>query len=158
MSQNIQQLFVANPATSLQGTDLFYLGRSPYGVTNDMAVQFSTILQAIPSGTWVDVASGTQALAVDTGYITDNGASLVTYTLPATAAQGSIIEVSGKSSGGWVIAQNAGQQIHIGNQATTAGVPGSLASTNQWDYIKLLCVTANTTFNVIGGVGNITIV
>lgn len=158
MSQNIQQLFVANPATSLQTTDLFYLGRSPYGVTNDMAVQFSTILAAIPSGTWVDVASGTQAMAIDTGYVTDNGASLVTYTLPATAALGSIIEVSGKSTGGWLIAQNAGQTIHLGNQATTTGAGGSLASTNQWDYVKLLCITANTTFNVIGGVGNLTVV
>jgi hypothetical protein len=107
---------------------------------------------------WNNVAAGTQALAVNQGYITNNGASLVTYTLPVTAAQGTTIKVAGFSAGGWTIAQNSGQQVNFGNKATTAGVGGSLSSTNQYDQISLLCVTANTTWVVLDSVGNITVV
>lgn len=56
---------------------------------------------------WTDVTSGTQALAVDSGYSANFG-TLVTLTLPATSALGSIIVVTGKGSGGWLIAQNSG--------------------------------------------------
>lgn len=107
---------------------------------------------------WIDVATGSQALAINTGYITNNGASLITYTLPVTAAEGSIISVAGLSSGGWKIAQNASQLIHFGNQTTTTGTGGSLASTNAFDQIELLCVIANTTYVVLSSVGNITVV
>lgn len=216
MSQNINQIFIANPITSNTGTDLMYFGQSPYGVGNDAAMTYTnfsaqfalstaiinpahggtginngtstitiggnyamsgaftftgtltgnTAVTFPTSGTlattsqivsWNDVASTPQALSVNQGYVTDNGASLVTYTLPSTAALGTIIEISGKSSGGWTITYGTGQIIHIGNSTTTI-TTGSLSSTNQWDYVKLLCVTANTTWNVIGGVGNFTIV
>jgi stage V sporulation protein SpoVS len=109
------------------------------------------------SFSWNDVASGTQALAVNQGYITDNGASLVTYTLPAVSAIGSIIEISGKSAGGWSITYGTNQIIHVGNLSTTL-TSGSLSSTNQWDSVRLLCVSANLVWNVISGVGNFTIV
>lgn len=108
--------------------------------------------------TWVDTATGSQAMAVNTGYVTNDGASLVTYTLPATAVEGSILRVAGLSAGGWKIAQNASQLIHFGNQTTTTGTGGSLASTNAFDQVELLCVVANTTFVVLSAVGNITIV
>ena len=107
---------------------------------------------------WNNVASGTQALVANQGYITNNGASLVTYTLPATAAQGTIISIAGFSTGGWALAQNASQQIFFGNQSTTAGVGGSLASTNRNDQIDLLCVTANLTWVVRNALGNLTFV
>ena len=117
---------------------------------------------SIPSGiapyTTVDQASSSVTMAVNTQYITDNGASLVTYTLPATAAQGSIFRVFGSSSGGWKIGQAAGQTCHVGSSATTAGTGGSIASTNQWDNIELICTTANTTFVAHGVQGNLTIV
>lgn len=129
-------------------------------LTNNTAVTFPTSGTLATIGqiiTWNDVSSGTQATAVNQGYVTNNGASLITYTLPATASEGAIIEISGKSTGGWLLNYNAGQIIHMGNQTTTV-TTGSLASTNQWDYVKVLCVTANTTWNVIGGVGNLTVV
>lgn len=107
---------------------------------------------------WVDVITSPKPLLANFNYVTDNGASIVNFTLPATAAFGTMIQVSGKSSGGWSIAQNAGQSINFGSISTTVGVGGSLASTNQYDYVRLLCVTANTTWNVTGSMGNITIV
>ena len=157
MSMNINQVFVANPATSLQTTDLFYLGRSPYGIGNDMACLFSTLLAAIPSATWVNVSGTSQAMTANVAY-TANNAGLVTLTLPTTAAAGTTLEVTGLGAGGWSIAQNASQLIHLGSSVTTTGVGGSLSSTNRYDTVVLRCVVANTTWNVTSVIGNLTVV
>ncbi len=105
---------------------------------------------------WVEVTTTSQAMSVNTGYVANNGA-LVTLTMPVTAAFGSIIQVVGKGAGGWLIAQNANQTIHFGNQSTTTGVAGSLASTNLRDGVTMVCTTADTDFTVID-VGNLTVV
>jgi hypothetical protein len=98
------------------------------------------------SGTGFTLVTGTtQAMAADAGYVTNN-AGVVTLTLPVTAAFGTSQSVVGLGAGGWLIAQNASQSIHVGNQTTTTGVGGSLASTNRYDSIDLLCVVANTTW------------
>lgn len=103
------------------------------------------------------VVSGTsQAAAVNNSYIANN-ASLVTITLPSTAAVGGVINIGGLGAGGWLLAQNAGQQIHFGNMATTSGTGGSVASQNQYDNITLQCVVANTTFVVQASQGNMTV-
>ncbi len=107
---------------------------------------------------WVDQASASVTMAINTGYVTDNGASLVTYTLPVTAALGSVVEIMGKSAGGWAVAQGAGQSTGIGNQVTSTGVGGSLASSNAGDCIRMVCVIANTTWRVASSMGNITFV
>lgn len=104
---------------------------------------------------WNDATSTTVSMAVNNAYLADN-TSLVTMTLPSTAAQFSIVQVSGFNSGGWKIAQNAGQIIHVGNQTTTTGTGGSLASSNQYDQVTLLCVVANTTWVATNMVGNLT--
>jgi hypothetical protein len=106
---------------------------------------------------WTDVTGTTQAMAVHNGYVADN-AGLVTLTLPATAAFGSVIAVAGKGSGGWKIAQNASQSIHCGTGTTTTGTGGSISSTNANDCIFILCTTADTTFTMLHSVGNLTLV
>lgn len=106
---------------------------------------------------WVNVTGATQAMAVDTGYLANRAAGIVTFTLPATAALGSILAVAG-SQNGWAIAQNAGQTIHFLGNDTTTGAGGSLASTTRYDCIELVCIVANTDFVVRSVVGNITIV
>jgi hypothetical protein len=108
--------------------------------------------------TWTDVTGASQAMAVNNGYTADN-AGLVTLTLPATAAYGSVMAVVGKGAGGWKIAQNSGQTIQFGSaSATTSGASGSLASTNQFDVVFILCTTTNTNFTVLNSIGNLTIV
>ena len=102
--------------------------------------------------TWSREAGAAVAVAVNSGYINTN-AGLTTLTLPAAAAVGDVIEVCGEGAGGFLIAQNAGQTIQFGNQVTTAGVGGSLSSTNQWDTVKLLCRVADLTFSVLSNVG-----
>lgn len=108
---------------------------------------------------WTVVASGTQAMSANMGYIMGNGASLVTLTLPSTAAAGSLIAIQGASSGGWTVSQNSGQAINIGSSASTTGVGGSISSTNAHDSLLLVCTVANTNFACLGAPqGNITIV
>jgi hypothetical protein len=99
---------------------------------------------------WTVVSSATQAMSPNAGYIMNNGASLVTLTLPSTAAAGSIIAIQGASSGGWSISQNAGQTINIGSSASTTGTGGSVASTNAHDSMLLVCTVANTNFACLG--------
>mgnify|MGYP001230756509 CR=1 FL=1 len=107
--------------------------------------------------TWNEVTGTTQTAAADNGYIANNE-SLVTVTLPETCAVGKVVHVAGKGSGLWKIAQNESQIIYFGDQNTTSGTAGYLAAQTQYDSIELLCITANTTFNVISVVGNITVV
>jgi len=106
---------------------------------------------------WVDQTSTSVTMAVNTAYVADNS-GLVTLTLPATAALGSVFQVVGKGAGGWKIGQAASQTINIGNQVTTSGTGGSLASSLQYDCVQLVCVTANTVFVVYSSYGNITYV
>jgi len=107
--------------------------------------------------TWNDVTGTSASMAVNNGYLSDN-AGLVTLTLPTTVPQFSVIAVAGQGAGGWKIAQNASQLIHFGSSVTTTGTGGSLASTNAFDAIHLLCSVANTTFVVLNSIGNITVV
>ena len=109
------------------------------------------------SFTWNEITTATTALAVANGYIMNN-ASPVVGTLPATASEGDEIEISGKGAGGWSIAQNAGQTIHYGTQNTTTGTGGSLSSQNPFDFVELLCITANTDWLAHGSQGNLTVV
>jgi hypothetical protein len=106
---------------------------------------------------WTDVTGVSQTAAPNNGYTTNNS-SLVTVTLPAVISYGAIIRVVGKGTGGWTIAQNAGQSIHIGTSTTTVGASGSLSSTAQFDGVELLCSVANTTFTALSWVGNLTVV
>lgn len=105
---------------------------------------------------WTDVTGTSATMAVNNGYVADN-AGLVTLTLPATAAFGSVFRIVGKGAGGWTIAQATGQTIHfLGSNTTTT--TGSLSSTTRYDCVELICTTANTDFVVRSSMGNITIV
>lgn len=99
---------------------------------------------------WTEVTGTTQAMTADNGYVANNGA-VVVFTLPATAAFGTVLNVVGKGSGGWRVDQNSGQNIRVGSVSSTVGAGGSVASTNRYDSFELLCTTANTTWTVFGG-------
>lgn len=91
-------------------------------------------------------------------YVANNGASLITYTLPATAAIGDTYILVGASSGGWTVHQHAGQSINFGTSTTTTGTGGSLSSTNAFDCLVITCNTTNTGFTAYAPMGNITVV
>jgi len=113
---------------------------------------------AITSGTAnVNQNTSSATLAANSRYATNNGASLVTYTIPAGAAVGDTYMIVGGSSGGWTIAQPASVQCHVGSSATTSGVGGSISSSNQYDCCTVTCVASNV-FTVYGVQGALTIV
>jgi hypothetical protein len=127
------------------------------GITTSGSGSTVTITGSGTGITWSTVSSASQALAVNHGYVVNNG-TLCTLTLPASAAVGDVIYITGLGAGGWTIAQNSGQLIHFGSAVTTTGVGGSLSSTNQYNTITLVCSVTNTTFNVLSSIGNITVV
>lgn len=117
----------------------------------------SITLDATGGGlTWLVETGTTLTMAVNTGNIGNNAAG-VTFTLPDTAAVGDIVKVTGLQAS-WTIAQNAGETIYFGSSSTTTGVGGSLASTDARDVVELVCVVANTDWQIISSIGNISIV
>lgn len=80
MSRNIHQIYVDNPSTGIIGDDLIYLGKFPYGITNDSAILFNnfqlniTQVGTIAVGTW----NGGVISAPHGGTGADNGSSTIT--------------------------------------------------------------------------------
>lgn len=107
--------------------------------------------------TWTDIVATPQALAANNGYYANRGAGNVVFTLPGVCAISTVIRIVGIQNG-WSVTQAAGQQVHFGNQSTTAGAGGSLASSHARDCIEMVCIVANTTWQIISSIGNITIV
>lgn len=118
-----------------------------------------SIPSVVPSPylTWVVVGGTSESMLVNYGYIPTNVA-LTTLTLPTTAEPGDTFKIMGYGSGGWKIAQNAGQKIFFGNQATTLGAGGYIASTNRYDAIELICIDDDNFMSVSSSIGNITVV
>lgn len=134
-----------NPVSSAQLADQFETNQGGVSLreTNqqkiDLFNQYIHLLILSGLGT-------TQQIAINRGYIADN-ASLVTFTLPATAAVGDYFEIIGKrGAGGWQINQAAGQYCVVGKQKSITGVGGNIASTDPSDGIRLVCTIANTEF------------
>ena len=105
---------------------------------------------------WEVVTDATKTMVIDVAYGANRGAG-VTFTLPATAAAGSRFEIVGMA-GLWVLAQNAGQTVYIGDTNTTAGVGGSLTATDAGDCMELICTVSDTNFRVFSMMGNLTVV
>ena len=104
--------------------------------------------------TWTDVTGTSATLVANNGYLANN-VGLVTFTLPATCDKFAEIEIDGINSGGWAIAQLAGQRIKYNSVITTVGVTGGLASINSYNCVKLRCIVADTDFEVVNVVGNL---
>lgn len=149
MSQTLDQIFIANPASSLLATDLIYLSRSPYTPGNDFGITGANLAASITDVSWVDDTGSSVSMTKNTGYTSDDGATLVTFALPTVSAIGDYVEINGKGAGLWTITQATGQQIHCNGSATTSGAGGSLSSVGQFDNVRLRCLTANTIWTVV---------
>jgi hypothetical protein len=91
---------------------------------------------------WNNVTTATQAMLSNNGYVINDGASLVTLTLPTISGIGDEIKIVGNSASGWSIAYSTNQFINIGISASTT-TTGHVASTNATDSVTLVCTTAN---------------
>ncbi len=107
--------------------------------------------------TWSVVTGASQAMAVNNGYIGNRGTA-ITFTLPTTAAVGSAIQITNIGVGLPIVAQNAGESINFVASTTTVGVGGTLTAVEQFASIEIICVVADTQWNVLDSTGNWTIV
>ncbi len=134
---------------------------SNVGTFNGITVNAKGLVTAAasvsPGTSSINQTSSTATLAASTRYVTNNGATLVTYSLPTSAAVGDTYTIIGASAGGWTVVENSGQTINYGTQTTTT-TTGSLSSSNQHDKITITCTTANTTFSAYDPLGAITVV
>lgn len=106
--------------------------------------------------TWTAVTVNA-TFTVNTGTLANKG-TLLSMALPTTSAVGDVVAIAGMNAGLWKITQAASQQIHFGNQNTTSGTGGSLASVLTYDAVYLVCSVANLEWVVINSMGNITVV
>lgn len=127
------------------------------GISITNAGNSITITNTSGGFSWEVVTDATKQLAIQTGYIGNRGTS-ITYTLPDTAVVGATIQITNIGAGLPIIAQNAGESINIVDSTTTVGVGGSLTGIDQFSSIELVCVVADTTWNVVDMTGNWTVV
>ncbi len=106
--------------------------------------------------TW-SIITADQTAAVNNGYIC-NKASALLLALPATSAVGDIIEVTGINTAlGWKVTQAASQQTFFLGANTTSGATGFIQSSSIRDSVKLVCIVANLTWQIVYASGNITL-
>lgn len=108
---------------------------------------------------WTVITGATQTMAAGGGYIANRSAAQVGFSLPATAAVGDAYQVTGiDNATGWKITHALGtnQIIYFGTSNTTT-TTGSLTSSATRDSVTIICVIADTAFQVINSIGNITI-
>lgn len=102
------------------------------------------------------IITADQTAAINTAYICNKG-TVLTLTMPSTAAVGSVIAVMNINiaAGTKVLSANPGQ-LNFGNSAATANT-GSFTSIALYDSLTMVCIVANTTWAVYGAQGNWTI-
>jgi hypothetical protein len=105
---------------------------------------------------WVNVTGTSATMSAGNGYQANN-AGLVTLTMPSVASStfGDTIKVSGFGAGGWLIQCVATQLINFGSNQSSAA--GSIASTNQYDCIELVCSSTTTQWFATYSIGNLTV-
>jgi len=146
---------VGDPVVADDNGNIDIVGGS--GVTTVGTLNTLTININISDIPWTEVNTETQIMEINNGYIANNS-NLVTLTLPSSSSVGDIIKIDGKGSGGWLIAQNAGQTVHFLNYDTTIGITGSLASTNRYSNVTYRCIEENNDWTVESVVGNLVVI
>lgn len=156
MSQNIQQIFVANPAASMVATDLLYLGRSPYNAADDFAITFANFVLSIGTATptastiprWdaninmsavgfipgfatTATSAGTTTLVVGSKQIQEfTGATTQTVVMPVTSTLvvGKGFQIINNSSGALTVNSSGGNLIQTMAAGTSLYLTCVLAS------------------------------
>lgn len=98
---------------------------------------------------WQDVFVNT-VMSPDNGYFTNPGVGPLLMTLPAVAAQGTIIEIAGKGVT-WEIVIPLGMMVQVFDQPATTTV----TSTKPTDTIRIVCSTANIGWTTLSLGGNV---
>lgn len=147
-----QTTVTANSTT----TALTFAAGSGMSITTDNGTKTITFTSTTTGGITWSAITADQTATVNNGYLANKG-TLLTLTLPTTSAVGTTVRIAGMNAGLWKVAQAAGQYIKYGNQATTVGVTGSLASVLTYDAVEIICIVADTGWVVTSSIGNITV-
>lgn len=131
------------------------VGSGAITVSGNALTNTLTINSSNPFFTW-SIIVGNQMAITQKGYFT-NGVGRVDVTLPNTSSIGDIFTVIDYGGEGFRIAQDTGQQILYGIDATTLGASGYLQSTFPRDGVTLICVVANTIWIAYPTQGNLTV-
>jgi len=81
-------------------------------------------------------------LQINNTYLITDDLALTDLVLPDTAGFGGIVRIVGSGAGGWSLSPGSGQTIKV--SASSAGT--SIASTNRYDCISIVCTEDNTTW------------
>ena len=117
------------------------------GVTNVLPASNGGDFQYIP------VTSSPQAISNGSAYIANMG-TLVTFTLPVTAAIGTRFRIVGLGAGGWLLTENTGQTIHYRASSSTT-TSGSVDATGLYNSLTFVCVTANSDWVITQAIGSV---
>lgn len=105
---------------------------------------------------WTVVTTTPITTAINNGYITNETAATCVLNLPAIAPVGStIIATNISATQQWQFRANAGQTITLGD--TSSPIAGTATSTKNGDSMTLVCTVADTKWQAISAVGNITL-
>jgi len=100
-----------------------------------------------PGIPWTEITASQNAV-VNNGYITNGSAGRIDITLPATAAQGSILEIVNKGAGFSLLCDS--QTILTADESTT----DQITSVSPRGSLRLLATIADTTFTVLNQQGD----
>lgn len=153
---NVADSFPTDSGTAVPAVGALTISGSGGISTSGAASTVTVDGSAFQQFAWSVITDATANLAANEGVFGNNAGGVI-FTLPATASVGDLFIVSALQVS-WEIDQNAGQTIHFGSSSTTTGAGGSLASTNARDVVTFVCIVANTDFQVLSSIGNITVV
>lgn len=157
--------FVATAAATNGQVLLGSTGADPaFGtLTSTTGISFTTgaaslALNITGGGFNVNAAATGTALVAQNSYNVVQ-AGLATFSLPVTAAVGSMYLITSAQSNaaGWTITQAASQKIWSNTSTTTTGVGGTLSGAKSTSVL-LFCTVANLEFLILGNTAGLTFV
>lgn len=150
---SVPEFFVTDAGTAIASSHILNVLGGP-GTSTTGSGNTITVSVAGAGFTWsvVTSANNVKTLIKENGYIS-KGIPQVVFVLPLTAAIGDTYRIVGYGNL-FQITQNAGQNISLGFDTTTAGVLGSVTATSSRDTLEIVCVTANLEFQIVDSTGN----
>lgn len=152
MSENIHQIYIANPITSNASTDLMYFGQSPYGAGNDAAMTYANF--ALQFGSPYTAAALTRTN--DTNVTVTLGGTPGTALLQAASLTLGWTGTLAVGRGGLGIGTTpTNGQIPIGNgtnyTAATITAGTGISISNSSGSITISAITSGMTWTTVAG-------
>jgi len=103
---------------------------------------------------WFPALGAAQALAANRGYYTTIGA-VTAFTMPLLCPVNTVIRIQGASAGGWTLELAAGQTIVFNNIVfTSPGAGIKVTSMEPTNGLEMVCIVANSTWQILSVKGN----